>query len=438
MGGSNQPTIVDLACGSGAFMTEAFRRLCYRERKLVGRELSYKELEVLLIDHIYGIDRNLGAARTAVFGLYLALLEELDPPTAWTTAVLPPLLGTNVIVSDAFDDNPLSERRFDVVVGNPPWGSGLSGPGAEFVKRSQVPVADKQVAAGFLWLAARMLHPGGTLALLMPAKALLHNRSRPAKEFRRAVFTNLDVRVIADLSAIRHQIFREAVGPAAMIVADLPGDSIGMTSRADELLYLSAHPRPLSGAVDALTITPEEIRSISVKQAQTRPEIWATLLWGGPRDIELLDRLRTRYRPLEEVATSRQWVWGQGFQRGGGDRNDATHLAGLPIVPTRAVLPLHVISYPSVTFDLPYLHRPRNEALYKGPHILIRRGIVQGRVAAAFMSEDAIFPNGLIGIAGPSYDAPLLRNTCRDPVVISSLLLPVHDQCFLGYRKRVC
>ena len=151
--GTELPKIVDLACGSGAFMTEAFRRLCYREQRRVGRDLSYDELQEILKGRIFGVDINEVAARTAVFGLYLGLLEQLDPPTIWESALLPPLLNENVIVADAFEEHSLANQWFDVAVGNPPWQSNLTQPAEEFIEKHNLPVADRQAASAFLWLA---------------------------------------------------------------------------------------------------------------------------------------------------------------------------------------------------------------------------------------------------------------------------------------------
>ena len=171
---------------------------------------------------------------------------------------------------------------------------------------------------------------------------------------------------------------------------------------------MSAHPRPLSNAVDALTIAPEEVRSISRKLAEGRPEIWNTLVWGSQRDVELTDRLRIAFKSLEDLANERNWATGQGYQVGGGDENDASALLGLPIIPTEAVERLHIREGFLDCFDLDYIHRPRSVALYRAPHVLIKRTITQSRISAVLSDEDAVFPNGLVGIAGPAEDRSLL------------------------------
>ena len=414
------PEIVDLACGSGAFMTEAFRRLAYRVRVSKGKsQLSYSELRDLLVRHIYGVDSNLSAARIAIFGLYLALLEEIDPPTVWASVVLPKLLNANVVVSDAFAEHPLRRRRFDVVVSNPPWSSKLTEDAALFLKEHNAPVSDRQSAQAFLWLATDMLRPGGTFGLVMPAKPLLHNRSYTAHEFRSALFRDVRVRSIVDLSAMRREIFAAATAPSAVIVAETP-TSDEEDSQSFDILHIAAHPRAQGRAIDALVVTPEEVRTVDSRQAIARPDVWRTMLWGGPRDLELLDRLRGRFPSLDEVTRQQQWASGQGYQVGGGDANSAEDLHGLPIVETKFVHPLRILA-PSgfEEFRRDYLHRPRDPALYEGPHVLVRRTLVGGRLAATLLDEDAVFPNGVIGFAGPSRDRTLLMTLAA--AIVSSL-----------------
>lgn len=57
------PKLADIACGSGAFMIEAFRRMVYLARSQAKRRLTYPELTHLLLNNIYGIDHNASAAR---------------------------------------------------------------------------------------------------------------------------------------------------------------------------------------------------------------------------------------------------------------------------------------------------------------------------------------------------------------------------------------
>ncbi len=401
------PKLVNIACGSGAFMIEAFRRIVYLARSHTGRRLEYPEVTRLLLDNIYGIDHNSSAARVAAFGLYLSVLEEVDPPDIWDDVRLPNLVGRNIIVSDAFANHPLRDGQFDVVVSNPPWSSFLTPQASKYVGASGAPVADQQLAQAFVWLARDMLKPGGQLGLVMPAKGLLHNRSNTAQAFRAALFIQLDVTAIVDLSAVRRSVFATAIAPSAVLVARRPDshtDTDSASSSVNVLLHVAAHPRALGGPLDALIVAPEEIRSVSKKQAASRPDLWKVLLWGSVRDLDLIDRLRRSAPSVGDIARERGWHYGQGFQVGGGDHNDASELIGLPVVETASVGFLRSTMEQYELFDRDTLHRPRNRKLYSAPLVLIRRGIHKEGIAAVYMDRDAVFPNGLIGIAGSDAD----------------------------------
>jgi hypothetical protein len=419
---STQRTLIDLASGSGAFMTEAFRRMGYAEGVRLGRKPNYAELAGILKNRIFGVELNPDAARIATFGLYLALLEQLDPPTVWETAVLPKLLDTNVVVSDAFSDHSLGDKKFDAVVSNPPWRSSLTPAAARFIRRTRLPVSDRQQAQAFLWLGSEMLTPDGSIGLVMPARPLLHNRSAPAQAFRAELFTRLHVKAVVDLSAIRRDIFSSAVAPAALLIATprpvLDGDG-GAVDEREEVLHVAPHTRVLNSAIDALTITPEEVRPVSIRQAIARTDIWKVMLWGGPRDLHLIDRLRSSYPTVAEFAVKFDWTTGRGYQVAGGDENDASQLQGLRDVPTLAVDPLYLDQANQFAFNRDYLHRVRNLSLFAGPHVLIRRTVSRDGLAAVLVDDDAVFKDGVIGIAAPRGDRPLLAMLAA--TIVSSL-----------------
>ncbi|WP_200215621.1 HsdM family class I SAM-dependent methyltransferase [Micromonospora coerulea] len=418
----SEPRVIDLACGSGAFITEAYRRLVYR-RVSSGQELTYQDLKELLQQRIFGIDINDAAARVTVFGLYLSLLEEIDPPTIWETAVLPQLIGRNILVSDAFAGHALSHESFDVVVSNPPWSSSLTPAARRYLHERELPVGDNQSAQAFMWLAADMLKPGGRLGLVMPAKGMLHNRSRPNVAFRAAIFQELDFRTIIDLSALRRSIFAHAIAPTVIAIAERPLSQTGAASidrQRRSILHVAPHVRPLSAAVDALVITPEEVRTVSAREAIGRPDIWKVLLWGSVRDLELIDHLRSSFPSLGDLAEEHEWVIGQGYKDAPRlSQADATHLHGFDLIEARSVQALRLHPAPSSTFQRPTLHRPRTADRYKGPLVLIPRTLPGGRLSAAFYARDAVYPSGITGISGKAADAPLLRAVAA--TMVSSL-----------------
>ena len=90
---------------------------------------------------------------------------------------------------------------------------------------------------------------------------------------------------------------------------------------------------------------------------------------------------------------------------GPGGESDASDLLGMRNIEATSVTPLHVSDVGHI-FTARSLHRVRNPALYKGPHVLVRRTRPRVGLAAVLVDEDAVFPSGIIGFSGPPTDRP--------------------------------
>ncbi len=125
-----QETVLDLSCGSGVFLVEALRRLV--KNRCGGEEPSCEVIRSVLYNQIYGVDISEAAVRVAAFSLYLTALE-LDPhPSPPEALRFKPLIGKTLIIADSMNVESTPEgkkvlteggdlKKFDVIVGNPPW-----------------------------------------------------------------------------------------------------------------------------------------------------------------------------------------------------------------------------------------------------------------------------------------------------------------------------
>lgn len=399
------PTMLDPACGSGIFLTEAFRRLVYQRKAQTKCTPDYAELSTLLVESIFGIDRNADAIGVTAFGLYLALLEHVDPRTIWREVRLPDLVGRNLVVSDSFEVNALSDRRFDVIAGNPPWQSSLTPAASKYLEDRGRQAPDRQIAVPFIWKASEMLRPGGLVGLVLPAKTVLHNRGSSADRFRLEFFRELNVQTVIDLSPLRKELFG-ATSPAAVIIFGPDTESA-----PEQLLHVSPRRTPISEIIDGIAIPQQNIQMISRSRAQADPSIWKTLLWGGPKDLDLVSHLRRTFETLDSYAEGRNWHVGAGYQIvKNGEENDATHLHDLPHLATKALSAMSVPPEDSLGAPLTaqVMHRPREKAIYLAPHVLMRKGF-RTTPMAAFVPYDASFTDGLFALAGPKEDAPVLH-----------------------------
>lgn len=409
-GEHDYPSVLDPACGSGIFLAEAFRRLVYRYTVANGQAPSCENLSTLLTSSIFGIDQSAAAIGVSAFGLYLALLEHVDPPTAWRNARLPVLVGRNLLVTDFFNNHNLARRQFDLVVGNPPWQSSLSPAAATYVQDAKLRLPDRQIALAFLWRAIDLVKKDGSVGFVLPAKSFLHNRSAPAEATRRRVFTDFNVETVVDLSPLRKETFSSAVNPACVVIAKrrLPDSPLTST------IHVSPRSTPLAEVIDGIVVSQEQIREVSPSLAVTSTAVWKVYLWGGPADLDLVNRLRESFVDLKTLAKQRGWVVGQGFQVKGQDRNDASELLGMALLPTQSVEAMRLAALPSGRVADAMMHRPRDPHLYRGPHVLMRKGF-SDYPASAYVDFDAAFTDGLFALAGPKDDATDLR-------LVSSLL----------------
>ena len=205
-------TVLDCACGSGVFLVEAFKRMVYHEckREHIGpTSLPRKRLEELLTERIVGIDVNTEAVQIAAFSLYLSFLDFREPPDIRGYKKLPKLIYDNdqggktlyccntflpssiekkelkqklqeqIFVKDekkvlesVIDEQllPLDDRKFDVIVGNPPWGSLKRNDNqlpVDWCKAFGYAVGDKELSQCFIWRTRHLLKPDGEIGLLV-------------------------------------------------------------------------------------------------------------------------------------------------------------------------------------------------------------------------------------------------------------------------------
>ena len=405
-------SILDPACGSGIFLVEAYRRLVTLHRHARGgQNLSFGELRDLLTGSINGVDLSEDAIQVAAFSCYLALLDFLEPKSIWEAVRFPRLVGTNLFVNDFFDtDAPFNEQRYDIIVGNPPWQSNLTAKAAEYIRENSHAIGDKQIAQAFLWRAPTLLSDQGRVSLLAPSKGVLFNQSGPNREFRRQFFMNNQVTQVVDFSAFRHSLFRQAVAPMVAVFYRTPS---GADSERNEIMYLNPHPSPMSEALAGIVVFGDEVRRFSRRQVVGHPYIWKVALWGSPRDLTIVDDLCERFPSLGAVGQSRGWLIRVGVTVNGDSKKPAPELAAMRYVPVNEVEPFHVLSRQENRINREVFHRPGDRRVYLGPHVLIRGGVMaSGILASAFVREDAVFADGIIGIAGPTEDMDYLKVAC--------------------------
>src|SRR6266516_4469592 len=301
-------TILDPACGSGIFLVCAYQHLIEAWKREHHRNPTARQLGEILKESIFGIDIQLNAVRIAAFSLYLALLDYLtNEEIAEESFRFPRMKDINLINADFFSsklDVKSSGKKFDRVIGNPPWGRGtLRGEALQWVKEYDYPTGDKQIVQAFLWRAPEFCAIDGEIALLAPTKSTILVTMNTHEKFRQRFFNKYNVRAVVNFSALRHELFVDSVSPTVAIFyrPQLP-------SQQSKVVYGVPKPSSLSQRLGAIVLDTTEVKFLEREELLDFPTLWKVALWGNPRDAAFIRRLQL-FPTLEQQA--KQLGWGE-------------------------------------------------------------------------------------------------------------------------------
>lgn len=424
---------LDPACGSGIFLVLIFGRLAAEWRFAQRRPPSTKAIAVAMrniLGTLRGVDSNLTACRIACFSLYIAYLDQFEPPglreyMKATRERLPRLLRFRdqsriapdigvVFEGDVFDVAKSWAGKFDVVIGNPPW----SGRGT------------KQVAHEFMNLSAVLLSPAGRSCLLLPSKVFFNQTDLFQSEWLRRV----TLEKVVQLADYRFILFKNALCPCAIV---------RFTNRAPELEsheveYITPKVSRIDLRDGVIAVSPGDRKRIPLRQLlnaageQEIGVVWKSHFWGTRRDLKLLDFLLTfpalgdYVDELSKTRGKREKRWAVGVGCKGRRINASSRLdrelkpfgddwspndplvtteimGSLPIVPKSLCTTLgeHFAArkyLPGVLYSKP------DNALFTHPLVLWNRGFT----VAAFFDYDVRFLHALHVVSGPAEDSDYL------------------------------
>ncbi|MFX1564018.1 MAG: class I SAM-dependent DNA methyltransferase, partial [Promethearchaeota archaeon] len=206
-------TVLDPACGDGAFLLGVLRFLINRVSSNDEKEHRYALRS--LVDCIYGVDVDPKAVQNCKKRLSIAASESLSVENNFNQRVL---LGNSLLNEDDAADavfgktlakmNPVDWQRFypwvmrdggfDVIVGNPPF-IGIKGMDTKlknYIRRKYRTVHKQfDILIPFIELGLRLLRPGGRLGFLISNKILAADYGAP---LRKHIVSNFIIEKIID------------------------------------------------------------------------------------------------------------------------------------------------------------------------------------------------------------------------------------------------
>ena len=387
----------DPSCGSGIFLVEAYRRIVCRWMSQNNvSSITCEQLVSLLENSIFGVDINEEAIRVAAFSLSLTMCDFLDPRSIWDTLSFPRLLDHNLISSDFFDEDMLfNTRRYDVIIGNPPWQSSITDKTKAYLERVKRVIGDKQIAQAFSIKCSNLCKENGVVCLLMPSKGLLFNRSVNNRLYRHNLFADNNVLAIINLSAYRKFLFDHASGPAAVIIYT-PNKSKNL----QPIVYCTPKPIYTIEDVRKFSIDPTDICRIP-RDIVEDDRIWKIAMWGNPRDLELIGKLQNTFDNMISFFEENSMISAEGFKRGN-RKYQCYDFNGVPLVDANSFKPNYISADNLSKVDFSDFECTVKNAreIFKAPHLIIKQSHKNGVFLSEVLDYDAVFNHSLLGVHG--------------------------------------
>ena len=399
--------ILDPACGSGVFLVEAYKRLVLHWRSR--NDWRKPGIPVLkgLLNKVRGVDLEEGAVELASFSLCLALCDALEPEEIRSSIKLFPRLDGKTILHKCFFDakeQGLIAGKVGVIVGNPPFTSSLSTPGAERsyerYRKTVGTLPDKQLAYLFLHEAMELVAEGGVLCMLQQYNFLYNQQSLA---FRRDFIARWDVREILDFISVRG-LFQKGGADTKIVVVVAEASK----STPDRHILHATFRR--SGRADAelgFDIDYYDMHWLPRQLALENDAVWRANLLGGGRSLSLVDRLG-QLRTLKSYAKKQEWDFGEGFIEGQTvRRQEATHITGMPYLPSTALTANGIDERQIGTKETKYFRSPYTKSRYSVPMMLVRAHMDLDH--CLWTKSYLTYSQRIIGFCAPKGDLPKLE-----------------------------
>jgi len=404
--------VLDPACGSGVFLVGAFRRLINVWRNQNGwRRPDVDTLKEILKRSIYGIELDANAIDLTAFSLSLAICDALQPEVIWRDLKFEPLHKSNLFEADFFrflldsqkDEPTIFKKRFDVVIGNPPFESKLSIAGIEVDQIAQRQdnnrgaLPDQQIAYLFLEQALTVLRPTGRVCLIQPS-GLLYNRN--TQDFRTAIFKKHEIDTLLDFTSIRNLYEADPKTIAVFAYASAPSDDHWI----DHWTFrrtISVHERI------CFELDHYDRHRVSQKQAEMDSYVWRASLLGGGRLLSISQRLQSM-RTLAEYIKQQGWEYGEGFiEAKTGRRQPAPFLTDKPLLSTNAFSESGIDENKIGKVTATHFRSAYTEDRYSAPLVLIKE--VDSLPVAFWDKGFLAYSQRFVGIHAPQSQVSILR-----------------------------
>jgi len=403
--------VLDPSCGSGIFLVKSLQKILERNADANGFLRDKDKINALVMENIYGVDCNEEAVDVTIFSLYVTLFDYQDPKSL-EKFKLPLLKNENIIFGDFFDEGKMETIKnidYKFILGNPPWGSVKQQNYKKYCADRKVVAQNGEICVAFLVKAQEIGGEDTECSLVVPSKLLYKGKS-PSVALRKRLLINTQLEQVLEISAVRKQIFKGAIAPAAVLSFVCKKGELN-----HKVEYISLKANKYLKLFGIIMIEPDDVKYVKQTLFIKNDDLWKILVYGGYCDFELLSSMREKFKTIQNIASEHQLIMKKGLQDNDGDQKDSSHLIGRKILDSEESIDHFYLNENAYSFfNKSKIHRPRNPEIYKAPYVLLKKGLdcANYSIKAVYTEKDFLYRETINCIKGSENEKRILLNIC--------------------------
>ena len=440
-----QAKVLDPACGAGVFLVLAFRRLYLEHWRASGIRPDTKVIRRILERQLCGFDISKSALRLSALSLYLTAIE-LDPQPIPPEKLKFHALDDSVLFNHRTTDRQTGsvigslgshvgdkfDKRFDLVLCNPPWSRireneelslQLNSVSKEIISRKDEATGkvyqnpDHVPDLPFLWKATEWCRPKGRIAMALPARTLF-KQGDVSRQARSALFQLIRFTGIVNCSNVRKtNVWPDMDQPFMLVFAR---NEIPQSDSA--FWFVSPQADTALNRVGELRIDAHAAHVLEIGDVLKEDWLLKTLAIGTRLDVDVVRKIRlaSRHELGEYWSNHLTLTSRQGYTVKGSPQKDASLMKDLldagssaetssefTIVPQRC----RRFRHDTLKRSLLLKHSADPLRVYRGPLLLLRQSLPRDRHKGTSLScyVDIAFNKSFYGYSAKGHpDARLL------------------------------